>query len=166
MGLMFRLVSVSPNYMFLSGKDRSLLVFHLFTCFTLFWSRGPKDLKNDTGSVNFSKPFWVTPPPPPPSKMGYVRPKMVIPRKTYSIFNVQDMYLLLSKPYSLFQPRVVLTTPIFRRTCEIEASHMKLVQQHKYYIRILAEKNIVHTQDVSQPSYPQRRAVFEPTTCS
>ena len=36
-GLMFRLVSVSPNYMFLSGKNRGLLVFHLFTCFTLFW---------------------------------------------------------------------------------------------------------------------------------
>ena len=37
MGLMFCLVSVLPNYMFLSGKDRRLLVFHLFTCFTLFW---------------------------------------------------------------------------------------------------------------------------------
>jgi hypothetical protein len=25
------------------------------------YPRGPKDLKNDTGSVNFSKPFWITP---------------------------------------------------------------------------------------------------------
>jgi len=46
-------------------------------------ARGPRDLKNDTGLVNFLKDFEVTPPPPPP-KNGYVRLKKAILGKTYS----------------------------------------------------------------------------------
>ena len=37
------------------------------------FSRGPKDLKNDTGSVILSKHLAGTPPFPLPSKKGYVR---------------------------------------------------------------------------------------------
>jgi len=40
-------------------------------------SKGPKDLKNDKGLVNFFKDFTWTPPP----KNGYVRLKKVIPEK-------------------------------------------------------------------------------------
>jgi hypothetical protein len=46
----------------------------------LEFARGPKDLKNDTGSVNFFKKFKGTPPHP---KKGYVGPKKAIPGKTY-----------------------------------------------------------------------------------
>jgi hypothetical protein len=51
--------------------------------FTVSKPRGPKDLKNDTGSVKFFKHFKGTPPPPPPPKKGYVGPKKAIPGKTY-----------------------------------------------------------------------------------
>ena len=50
--------------------------------------RGPKDLKNDTGSVKFFKPFGEAPYPPLPPKFGNVRPKKEIPRKKYYIFNL------------------------------------------------------------------------------
>ena len=46
-------------------------------------TRGPKDLKNDTGLVNFFKNFKGTPLPPLPPKNGYVGPKKAIPGKTY-----------------------------------------------------------------------------------
>ena len=44
--------------------------------------RGSKYLKNDMGSVDFSKHPAGTPPPLPPKK-GYVRPNKVILGKTY-----------------------------------------------------------------------------------
>ena len=56
----------------------------LLSCNMAASPRGPKDLKNDTGSVNFFKNFKGTYPPLPlPPKNGYVRPKKAIPGKTY-----------------------------------------------------------------------------------
>jgi hypothetical protein len=40
-----------------------------------FHTRGPKDLKNDTGSVNFFKHFKGTPPSPYPPKRDMSDPK-------------------------------------------------------------------------------------------
>ena len=70
----------------------------------------------------------------------------------------------LSDSHSLSQTRIILAAPIFRGTCEVETSQVKLVArslEHEYHIDKMSRKPLVNTQDLSQPSYAQHRAVFE-----